>query len=102
MPRLATLIITLGLALLLNASADAADFYQGKQVTIVVGFTAGGGYDMTARLYARHLGRHLAGNPAVIVANMPGAGSAVAAASLFSAPPQDGTRLGIVAGGAVI
>jgi tripartite-type tricarboxylate transporter receptor subunit TctC len=83
-------------------AAQAADFYQGKQVTIVVGFSVGGGYDVTARLYSRHLGRHLAGHPTIIVSNMPGAGSAMAATSLASAPPQDGTRLGIIAGGAVI
>jgi tripartite-type tricarboxylate transporter receptor subunit TctC len=84
------------------APSQAQDFFRGKQVTIVVGFTAGGGYDLTARLYARHYGRHIPGNPNVIVQNMPGAGSAVAAASLANAPPQDGTRLGFIAGGAVI
>ena len=87
---------------LVVAPAQAQDFFRGKQVTIVVGFTAGGGYDLTARLYARHYGRHIPGNPTVIVQNMPGAGSAVAAASLANAPPQDGTRLGFIAGGAVI
>jgi tripartite-type tricarboxylate transporter receptor subunit TctC len=60
-----------GLALTaLAAPVQAADFYQGKQVTIIVGFSPGGGYDLTARLFARHLGRHLAGNPTVIVSNM--------------------------------
>jgi tripartite-type tricarboxylate transporter receptor subunit TctC len=84
------------------APAHAADFYQGKQITIVVGFSVGGGYDATARLYSRHFGQHLAGHPTVIVQNMPGAGSALAASSLYGSPLRDGTRLGIVAGGAVI
>ena len=78
-----------------TTSSNADDFYRSKQVTIVVGFSAGGGYDLTARLYARHFGRHIPGYPSVVVANMPGAGSAVAAATLANTPPQDGTRLGI-------
>src|SRR5689334_21188516 len=85
-----------------TAPAHAEDFFRGKQVTIVVGFSAGGGYALTARLSARHFGRHIPGNPSVIVANMPGAGSAVAAATLANTPPQDGTRLGFIAGGAVL
>ena len=52
--------------LLSGSAARAADFYQGKQVTIVVGFSAAGTYDATARLFARHLGRHLGGKPTVI------------------------------------
>ncbi len=82
--------------------ASAADFYQGKQVTIVVGFSAAGTYDATARLFARHLGRHLAGRPTVIVRNMPGAGSLVATNSLYSSLPKDGTTLGVVGGGIVL
>ncbi len=85
-----------------GAKVYAADFYQGKTLTIIVGFSSGGGYDMTARLYSRHYGRHLPGNPQIVVSNMPGAGSVVAATNLYGAQPQDGTRLGIVAGGAVI
>ena len=51
------------------------EFYRGKTITILVGFTAGGGYDLYARLLGRHIGRHIPGNPAVVVQNMPGAGS---------------------------
>jgi tripartite-type tricarboxylate transporter receptor subunit TctC len=82
--------------------ADAADFYRGKQVTIVVGFTPGGTYDLTARLYARVLGSNLPGKPAVIVQNMPGAGSLPAAANLYNVAPKDGTTLGVVGGGIVV
>ena len=93
----------LAAALSLAASAaSAADFYQGKQVTIVVGFSAAGTYDATARLFARHLGKHLAGKPTVIVRNMPGAGSLVATNSLYSSLPKDGTTLGVVGGGIVL
>ena len=70
--RSVTCILAAALSLAASA-ASAADFYQGKQVTIVVGFSAAGTYDATARLFARHLGKHLAGKPTVIVRNMPGA-----------------------------
>ena len=60
-------------------AAPAPPFYQGKMIRIIVGFSPGGGFDTFARLVARHLGRHIPGNPSVIVTNMPGAGSLVAA-----------------------
>ena len=57
------------------AAQDAATFYKGKTVRLVVGFSSGGGYDVYARLLARHIGRYIPGNPTVIVQNMPGAAS---------------------------
>ena len=63
-----------------SALADpVADFYRNKQVSIIVGYGPGGGYDLYARLVARHLGKHIPGEPSIIVQNMPGAGSLVAA-----------------------
>ena len=88
-------------SLLLATSSQTADFYQGKQVTIVVGFTTGGTDDAGARLFARYLGRHLAGNPSVVMRNMPGSGSLVAALHLYNAAPRDGTTLGVIGGGTV-
>ena len=84
------------------ARAESTPFYQGKQITIVTGFTTGGTYDATARLFARHLGKHLAGNPSVIVRNMPGSGSLVATLNLYNAAPKDGTTIGVVGGGVVL
>jgi tripartite-type tricarboxylate transporter receptor subunit TctC len=79
-----------------TARADAvADFYKGKEITIQVGFGAGGGYDITTRLFALHLRRHIPGNPSVIVQNVPGAGSMVAANSLYNVAPKDGTVLAV-------
>lgn len=78
-----------------------ADFYQGKTINIVVGFTPGGTYDQMARFYARHLPRFLPGKPNVIVQNMPGAGSMIAAMHLYNAAPKDGTSLGVLGGGTV-
>lgn len=83
-----------------NASADAvADFYKDKKVTLYVGYSAGGGYDVYARQLARHLGTYLPGKPIVIVQNMPGAGSVRLANWLYNAAPKDGTAIGAVARG---
>lgn len=91
--RLLSLAAAFGLAAALNvASAEAAeDFYKGKRLTIVVGFTPGGGYDAYARLIARHYGRLIPGEPNIVVQNMPGAGSLTAVKYLSTTAPQDGT-----------
>jgi tripartite-type tricarboxylate transporter receptor subunit TctC len=73
------------------AAAQQDDFYKGKTITIVVGYSPGGGYDWYARTLARHLGQHLAGNPSVIVQNMPGAASLTSVRYLDATAPQDGT-----------
>src|ERR1700742_5154773 len=72
-----------------------ADFYRGKTVTLTVGYSAGGGYDTYARILARHMGRHIPGNPTIVVQNAPGAGSMRAANSLYNVAPKDGTAFGI-------
>jgi tripartite-type tricarboxylate transporter receptor subunit TctC len=81
-----------------SARADeVADFYRGKQLHVVVGYGPGGGYDVYARIMARHIGRHLPGQPTTIVQNMPGAGSLVAANYLYRIAPKDGSVFGIFA-----
>lgn len=75
-----------------------ANFYSGKTVRIVVGFSAGGGYDQYSRVIARHLSKYIPGNPAVIVDNMAGAGSIIAANHTFNAAPKDGTVIGNISG----
>jgi tripartite-type tricarboxylate transporter receptor subunit TctC len=72
---------------------SVADFYRDKRVQIYVGYGAGGGYDTYARLIARHLGRHIPGEPSVVVQNMPGAGSLRAANFIFNRAPRDGTAV---------
>ncbi len=74
-----------------------ADFYRGKTVSILVGYEGGGGYDLYARLIAPFLSKHLPGNPAVIVQNMPGAGGLRAARNLMTVSAKDGTALGMLA-----
>jgi tripartite-type tricarboxylate transporter receptor subunit TctC len=87
-----TLLVALAAALLLvTAKAKAEDFYKGKTVTIDVGFSPGGGFDMNARLLARHLGQYIPGHPAVIVVNIPGAGSQTSVVRLDAVEPKDGT-----------
>jgi tripartite-type tricarboxylate transporter receptor subunit TctC len=81
-----------------HAGADAvADFYRGKQVSLVVGYGTGGGYDVYARLIARYLGKFIPGNPDIIVQNMPGAASLRAVNYLYNAAPKDGTVIGTFA-----
>ena len=77
-------------------------FYKGKVIKIVVGFSAGGGYDTYARLIGRHMTRHIPGNPAIVVENMPGAGSLVSANSLYKAAKPDGLTIGHFIGGLFI
>ena len=71
-----------------------ADFYRGKTVEIVIGYSVGGGYDIYARLIARHLGKHIPGNPKVVPKNMEGAGGMRMANWLYGAAPKDGTVIG--------
>lgn len=79
------------------AYAQPADnFYEGRQVTIVVASTAGGGYDTYARLVARHMPRHLPGEPRMIVSNMSGAGGNLAASYIVNSLPQDGGAMALV------
>ncbi len=73
------------------------DFYKSRTFNIIVGVSAGGGYDLIARLLSRHIGRHIPGNPNVVVQNMPGSGSIVAAGYLYSIAPKDGTVIGTLA-----
>ena len=73
------------------AADDVADFYRGKTVTMTVGSPAGGGYDVYARLLARHIGKYIPGNPAVVAQNRPGAASVNAANHVYNVAPQDGT-----------
>ncbi len=87
----ATAALVLALA---QARADpVADFYKGQQIKLIVGYGTGGGYDVYGRLFARHLGRHIPGQPTVIVQNMPGAGSLRAINFLANSAPKDGTTI---------
>jgi tripartite-type tricarboxylate transporter receptor subunit TctC len=92
---LAGVMLGIVMSAIAPAHADVvAEFYKGKQVSLVVGYGTGGGYDVYARLVARYLGRYIPGNPAIIVQNMPGAGSLRAVNYLYNAAAKDGTVIG--------
>jgi len=86
-----------------SSSAGAqANFYNGKTVNLIVGYTPGGGYDTGSRTLARHMGKYLSGNPNFVVQNMPGAGSIKAATYLYSVAPNDGTTFGTFGRGVAV
>lgn len=86
-----------GLALLLGAShASAQEFYKGKTIRLVVGNSVGGAMDDWARFIALYLGKHIAGNPTIVVQNMPGAGTMIAANYVYNIAKPDGLTLGLV------
>jgi len=76
------------------AAQEQAEFYRGKQITLLIGLGAGETYDLYARLLARHLSKHIPGEPLVIPSNKPGAGSLNAVNSLYNTAPKDGTVIG--------
>ena len=80
-------------------AAAAEDFYKGKTVRIVVGFSAGGGFDTYARAIARHMGKHIPGQPSIVVENMTGAGSLIAANHVYKVAKPDGLTIGHFIGG---
>jgi tripartite-type tricarboxylate transporter receptor subunit TctC len=103
MSSIKAFLVVLWIALTLADSqlgaADSAKIYEGKTVRIIVGLAAGGGYDLYARTLARHLGKHIPGNPAIVVENMTGAGSIIAANYLYKIAKPDGLTIGHYLGG---
>jgi tripartite-type tricarboxylate transporter receptor subunit TctC len=100
MPWKAAAVVVAALMLPAPARAQSvAEFYRGKQVQMLIGYSAGAGYDLYARVLARHLGKHIPGNPTVVPQNMPGAGSLKLANFLYSQAPKDGLVVGMVSRG---
>jgi tripartite-type tricarboxylate transporter receptor subunit TctC len=89
-------LLTLGLG---NNAAAQDKFYQGKTVRIIVGASAGGGYDTYSRTIARHIGKHIPGNPTFVVENMPGAGFLISANHMYNIAKPDGLTIGHFIGG---
>jgi len=87
-------ILALGAVMSPAGAQGVADFYRGRNVTLVIGFSAGGGYDLYARLLSRHLGRHIPGQPNIVAQNREGAGSERAMLYLYNAAPKDGSAIG--------
>ena len=78
------------------ARAQDSDFFAGKTITIMIGYAAGGTYDATARLLARHMSRHIPGHPNIVPQNLPGSGGIKTILHLYSVAPRDGTMLGML------
>src|SRR6476619_1158745 len=96
------LAAVLALTLMFMEAAPAqsvADFYKGKNVDLYIGYSVGGAYDLYARYLARHMGKHIPGNPNVVPKNMEGAGSLRLANWLYNVGPKDGTLFGIIGRG---
>src|SRR5262249_55205882 len=101
-------VVGAGALLALAAASPApaqdavAQFYKGKQITLYIGSSAGGGYDTYARLLARRFSSYIPGNPTVVPQNMPGAGSNKLAGYMYSVAPKDGTAIGAIFSGAIL
>jgi tripartite-type tricarboxylate transporter receptor subunit TctC len=94
--RLLGIFVAAFFALPLAQAQSVEEFYAGKDITLYIGFSPGGGYDTYGRLVARHIGKHIPGNPTIIPVNMEGAGSLRLANWLYNAAPTDGTAIGAV------
>jgi tripartite-type tricarboxylate transporter receptor subunit TctC len=88
-------VLWLGAAVPASAQDDVAAFYKGKQLRMIVGSAVGGGYDLFARIVARHIVQHIPGHPSIIVQNQPSAGGVVMANQLYGQGPKDGTVIGV-------
>jgi len=100
--RLAAIVVGLVLPTMIPEKSGADDFYKGKVVRFVVGFPPGGGYDLSSRTVGRHMGKYIPGNPTIVVENMTGAGSLIAANYTYNSAKPDGIFVGIWNGGFVL
>jgi tripartite-type tricarboxylate transporter receptor subunit TctC len=94
--------LAIGLSLFMTAPVHADDFYKGKTIRIIVGGSAGGGFDTYSRVMARHMGKHIPGHPAIVVENMTGAGTLIAAKYLYGSAKPDGLTFGIFNGSLIL
>ena len=103
-PLLSTAVLAIWILLLAGATSALAQepFYKGKTVRVIVGGSAGGGYDTYTRVIARHLGRHVPGNPSFVVENMTGAGTLISANHVFKVAKPDGLTIGHFIGGLLL
>ncbi|MEA3028442.1 MAG: hypothetical protein QOF91_3727, partial [Alphaproteobacteria bacterium] len=98
--RAAAFLVVLLVSFTSNGRAQSvADFYKGKTVDLYIGYSVGGAYDLYARMLARHIGKHIPGNPTVLPKNMEGAGSLRLANWLYNVGPKEGTAFGIIGRG---
>jgi len=95
-------LLVIGICFFLNGVLFADEFYKGKTIRIIVGGSAGGGFDTYSRVMSRHMGKHIPGHPAIMVENMTGAGTLIAAKYLHSSAKPDGLAFGIFNGALIL
>lgn len=100
--RLSGAVAPIACAVMVAAPANAADYYAGKTIEVIVGGAPAGGIDLYGRLVARHLGRHIPGNPTVVVKNLPGASGTRAAQFIAMSAPNNGLTIGAIAPGTIV
>ena len=96
------IVLTVAFLLPAQSGAEQAPFYRGKQITLLIASGAGGGYDAYARALARHMGRHIPGNPNIVPKNVPGAGGLIAANTLYNSTSPDGLTFAALTNGAAM
>jgi tripartite-type tricarboxylate transporter receptor subunit TctC len=97
MRQLCRLVFLVSLFACPASAQSVEEFYRGRTITLTIGLGAGGGYDLYARVMAKHIGRYIPGNPVIVPKNMPGGGGVLAANYLANAAPRDGSELGMLA-----
>lgn len=102
MPMVPYLLTLFTLLVVTPTHGQTQGFYAGKQINLVTGSAAGGGYDLLARLTARHMGKHIPGKPSIVVQNMPAGGSLVAANYIANNAPRDGLTIGLLQRGMLL
>lgn len=102
MRKLAAILVLAATLSAVTAASAQAPSLAGKTVNVIIGFGPGGGYDLWGRVLARHIGKHLPGNPTVVPQNMPGAGSFNAANHIYNSAPKDGTVIALISGDAAL
>ena len=100
--RLKPFLLTAILVIAVVESSHAQEFYKGKTIRVIVGGSAGGGFDIYTRAMARHMGKHIPGNPTLVVENMTGAGTLIAAKYLHSSAKPDGLTFGMFNGALIL
>src|SRR3954462_13690717 len=93
----ALVVAVLAVAATATRAQDVAEFYKRNRINLIVSYGPGGGYDIYARVLARHMSKHIPGNPPIVVQNMPGAGSLRGTNFIYNVAPRDGTAFGIFA-----
>lgn len=93
---LGALLVSVILTSSVAAQSTIEQFYRGKNLTIFIGYGVGGSDDLWARVIARHIGNHIAGQPNIVPQNVPGADSLVAANQIYNTAPKDGTVIGLI------